>query len=312
MAGPLLIDCDPGIDHVASIYYAAQHFDLVQVTTTHGNAALDITTRNALRILALGELDVPVAAGCDRALVEASHSAELFHGDDGLAGAVLPEPLKAVQPRHAVEAIIESARDYRESLTVACLGPLTNLAVALRIEPRLCHWIGQITLMGGSHGVGHMTATTEFNFWCDPEAASIVCGSGANVRVVGYDVTRHIGFSADEIATLSKSDRPTARLVGHVCGFNLERQQAVWGLPHSPIHSTLAILPLVRPDLVRTRKRSMRVELAGNFTRGMSVYDDRPLASLTTPPFEGLPPGEVDCTMWVDPAAVGHVIDTLL
>jgi inosine-uridine nucleoside N-ribohydrolase len=308
----MLIDCDPGIDHVASIYYAAQHFDLVQITTTHGNAALEVTTTNALRLLAFARLDVPVAAGCESALVETRHSAELFHGGDGLAGALLPEPVNVVQTRHAVEAIIETTRQHREELIVACLGPLTNLAIALRIEPRLCRWIREITLMGGSHGFGHMTPTTEFNFWCDPEAANIVCSSGAKVRIVGYELTRTLGLSAEHIAKLSSSGRKIAQLVGQVFDFNLERQRAIWGLSHSPIHSTLAIVPLVRPDLVRTCRRSMRVELCGNYTRGMSVYDDRPLDTLAAPPFEKLPPSEINCTVWVDPAAVEHVVETIL
>ena len=187
--------------------------------------------------------------------------------------------------------------DHRESLTVACLGPLTNLAVALRLEPRLGQWIGQVTLMGGSDGVGHMTPTTEFNFWCDPEAASIVCGSGANVRVVGYDVTRHIGFSADEIATLSQVGLglPPGWLAMFAASISNDSKR----------YGGCRILRFTArwPSCCgETRPRADTPafdagERAGNFTRGMSVYDDRPLASLTIPPFERLPPGEVECTV---------------
>lgn len=312
MAAPILIDCDPGIDHVATIYYAARHFKLVQVTTTHGNAPLEVTTRNALQLLAYGDLDVPVAAGCDRALIETRHSAELFHGDNGLAGIVLPESKGSVESRHAVQAIIETAHQHRGELTVACLGPVTNLALALRIEPRLKEWIQRITLMGGSHGHGHMTPTTEFNFWCDPEAARIVCSSGASVHILGYELTRTLGFMAKEIGALINSGNRAAELVGKVFAFNLEKQRAIWGLPHTPIHSTLALVPLVRPDLCRTHKRVMSVELSGEFTRGMSVYDDRPLDLLPVPPFEKLPGDVVDCTTWIDPSAIRHVVETLI
>jgi inosine-uridine nucleoside N-ribohydrolase len=94
--------------------------------------------------------------------------------------------------------------------------------------------------------------------------------------------------------------------------FNLEKQKSIWGLPHTPIHSTLTIVPLVRPDLARTRRRVMSVELSGQYTRGMSVYDDRPLELLPAPPFEKLPPSTVECTTWIDPAAIGHVVDSLV
>jgi len=312
MSDPILIDCDPGIDHVATIYYAAQHFNLVQVTTTHGNAPLAATTRNALQLLEYGGLDVPVAAGCDRALIEARHSAELFHGDNGLAGVVLPAPKSSVESRHAVEAIIDTAQKHSGELTIACLGPVTNLAIAFRVEPRLRNWVKKVTLMGGSHGLGHMTPTTEFNFWCDPEAASIVCASDMPTQIIGYELTRTLGFDEGDISVLLKSDNKVAQLVGQVFQFNLEKQKSIWGLPHTPIHSTLTIVPLVRPDLVRTRRRVMSVELSGHYTRGMSVYDDRPIELLPAPPFEKLPPSTVECTTWIDPAAIAHVVSSLV
>lgn len=312
MAAPLLIDFDPGIDHVVSLFYAARHFDLVQTTTTHGNASLATTTRNALRLMAFGGIGAPVASGSHHALIEARHSAELFHGDDGLGGIELPEPARPAQSRHAVEAIIETARTHHGALVVACLGPLTNLALALQLEPRLSDWISLVTLMGGSHGMGHMTPTTEFNFWCDPEAAAIVCNNPVRTRIVGYDVTRTVGFTESEIARLSASGRRVAGLVAEIYKFNLAQQRSIWGLRHAPIHSVLALVPLVRPDLCHTQHRKLAIELTGTYTRGMSVYDDRTLQIAPTPPFEYLPANDVESSVWVDPAAVDHVIETLL
>lgn len=312
MATPLLIDFDPGIDHVVSLFYAARHFDLVQTTTTHGNASLATTTRNALRLMAFGGIDAPVAPGSHHALIEARHSAELFHGDDGLGGIELPEPVRPAQSRHAVEAIVETARTHKGALTVACLGPLTNLALALRLEPRLSEWIRLVTVMGGSHGMGHMTPTTEFNFWCDPEAAAIVCNNPVPIRIVGYDVTRTIGFTDRDIARLSAAGQRLGGLVATIYKFNLEQQRSIWGLEHAPIHSALALVPLVRPDLCHTRRRNLAIELTGTYTRGMSVYDDRTLQITPTPPFDYLPPNDVESSVWVDPAAIDHVIETLL
>jgi inosine-uridine nucleoside N-ribohydrolase len=308
----MLVDCDPGVDHFVSLLYAARHFDLVQVTTVHGNAGLRTTTRNAMSIVSFANIDVPVAAGCDRGIIECRHSAEMFHGDDALGGAGLPQPQSAEESRHAVQAIIETAHAHQGDLVVACLGPLTNLALALRIEPRIAGWIKLVTLMGGSHGIGHMTPTAEFNFWCDPEAAAIVCGSPVKTRVIGYEVTRTLGFSRTDIARMANSGHRIADAIARVFAFNLERQRNIWGLEYAPIHSTMALVPLIKPNLSKSSPCSLAIELIGTNTRGMSVYDLRTLKLADTAPFEYLPQGSVERITWVDPAAIAHVIDTIL
>jgi inosine-uridine nucleoside N-ribohydrolase len=312
---PLLVDCDPGIDHVLSLIYGAHHFDLVQVTTSHGNAPVATTTTNALRVLDRLGLDVPVAPGCSRAIVEPAHPAALFHGTDGLAGVDLPPARRPPEARHAVDAIIETAGALRGELVVACLGPLTNLALALRREPRLPEWIRLVTIMGGAAaGVGHMTPVAEFNFWSDPEAADIVCCSGLRKRIVGYDVTRTIGLTAEDLAGLARAGGVASVLVSGLYRPYLDRQREVWGLPYAPAHSALTLVPLVRPDLVTSAEGRVAVELDGRLTRGMSVYDTRTVASREpAPSFEYLPrSGAVTRTTSVSPQTVGHVLDTVL
>jgi inosine-uridine nucleoside N-ribohydrolase len=290
MLPPLIIDCDPGIDHAVSLLYAARRLRPIGITTVHGNVPLAVATRNALAILALGGIALPVAAGCDAPLVAAPRAAAFVHGESGLAGADLPAPAAAPLARHAVDFLIEQASAHRGSLVVAALGPLTNLAVALRREPRLVDWIAQVSAMAGSRGMGNMSPVAEFNVWSDPEAAAIVLGSGLRVRMIGYDLTRQIGFAEPEIATLEGGAAP-ARAVAGLYRHFLARQRALWGLPVAPVHSTCAVVPLARPGLVDYRSMPVAVELAGRYTRGMTVTDPRGFREPPGPPFETLPAG---------------------
>src|SRR3954471_19378401 len=189
----ILIDCDPGHDDAVALLFAARHLDLVAVTTVHGNNSLANTTRNALAVLELAGIDVPVAAGCAEPLVQASTQRGHIHGKTGLDGADIPAPTRRQSDRHAVDLIIESASRHRGELVVALIGPQTNFAVALRREPRLRQWVSEVTIMGGSAGFGNITPAAEFNVHCDPEAASVVFESGIPIRMVGYDITRQTG-----------------------------------------------------------------------------------------------------------------------
>ncbi len=138
----LLIDCDPGHDDAVAILYAARHCDVVGVTTVFGNQTVEKTTLNALRVLTLAGLSIPVAKGCGVPLVGEAPLAPDTHGASGLDGVDLPDPDRASLDRHAVEFIIETARDHRGELALAIIGAHTNVALALRLEPRLAEWLG--------------------------------------------------------------------------------------------------------------------------------------------------------------------------
>ena len=186
----LVIDCDPGHDDAVAILFAARHVELLAVTTVHGNNSLTNTTRNALAILELAGIDVPVAAGCSEPLVQRSAHIGHIHGKTGLDGADIPAPIRRPIETHAVDLIIELASRHRGELVVALIGPETNFAVALKREPRLKEWVREVTIMGGSTTLGNITPVAEFNIHCDPEAASVVFESGIPIRMVGYNVTR--------------------------------------------------------------------------------------------------------------------------
>ena len=178
---------------------------------------------------------------------------------------------------HAVDLIIELASRHRGELVVALIGPETNFAVALKREPRLKEWVREVTIMGGSAGLGNITPVAEFNVSCDPEAASVVFESGIPIRMVGYNVTRQTGFDAGDLARLKASGRKMASVIGDLMGFYLAGQNRVFGLSVAPMHDVCAIVPYVAPGLIRYVETSVKVELAGVYTRGMTVCDLRGL-----------------------------------
>jgi inosine-uridine nucleoside N-ribohydrolase len=279
----ILIDCDPGHDDLVAILYAAKHLDLVGVTTVHGNNTLGNTTRNGLIALELGGIDVPLAMGCSEPLVQKSVGVAAGHGKSGLDGHDFPEPKRKPIDVHAVDFIIETARRHKEELVIATVGPETNVAMAIKREPRLREWVREITIMGGSTTIGNFTPVAEFNIAADIEAAAAVFESGIPFRMVGYNITRQTGFDANDIRRMRESGRRAALSVADLMEFYLRRQGEMFGLSVAPMHDVCAIVPYVRPDLIDFLETSVRVELAGAFTRGMTVCDLRHPAGSAEP-----------------------------
>jgi inosine-uridine nucleoside N-ribohydrolase len=271
----ILIDCDPGHDDAVAILFAAKHMDLVGVTTVHGNSPLKNTTRNALATLELAGLDIPVAAGSAAPMIMAETAHRTLHGKTGLDGADIPPPRTKPIAAHAIDFIIDQAARHKGELIVAITGPQTNLALALKREPRLAKWVREFTIMGGSTTTGNTTPAAEFNIWCDPEAASVVFESGVPCRMVGYNITRTTGFDKDDIARMRKSRKRTAAVISDLMAFYLARQGAAYGLTVAPMHDVCAIVPYVDDSLIRHVETSVKVELNGSHTRGMTVCDLR-------------------------------------
>lgn len=275
----LIIDCDPGHDDAVAILFAARHLDLVGITTVFGNHRVAHTTENALRLLALAGLDVPVARGFDEALIEPPIDAAPVHGATGMDGAELPPPAAEPLPVHAVEFLIEQARAHQGELVLAITGAHTNVAVALKLEPRLRQWLRAITIMGGSAGVGNLRPMACINVLSDPEAAAIVFKSGVPIHWVGYDLTRTVLVEDADIARLRASGRRVARAVADLCAFYRDRQRAVMGLNGAPMHDSCAIVPYVRPELITYEDVAVEVALAPGPTRGMTIADRRTLVT---------------------------------
>ncbi|HET9619743.1 MAG TPA: nucleoside hydrolase, partial [Kofleriaceae bacterium] len=182
---------------------------------------------------------------------------------------------------HAVDFLIETAHRHRGELVVAAIAPQTNLARALRREPRLKDWLREISIMGGSTGLGNVTAAAELNIHCDPEAAAEVLHSGAAIRMVGLNVTRATAFTVDDLARLRASGRTVAGVIADLLTAYLARQRARRGEDVAPMHDACAIVPYAVDGLIEYAATRVEIELAGTHTRGMTVCDLRPRGPAT-------------------------------
>lgn len=280
MTLPTIIDCDPGHDDAMAILLGARTLDLKGITTVHGNVPLSLTTLNARKVVELAGLtDIPIAAGMDRPLVrEAVHAPEV-HGQTGLDGPELPDPQVGVVDEHAVEFINRVAQEVDGSasngLHLVPVGPLTNVAAALRRYPQLARRIWQISLMGGSLTFGNSTPAAEFNIWADPDAAHVVFTSGIPIKMVGLNVTRRVEATPERRQQIRQLGNHTAEVVAQLLDFYSERLRKLFGLPGGSMHDPLAVAALIAPDVLRFEPMHVVVELRGEHTYGMTLCDYR-------------------------------------
>ena len=273
---PLLIDCDPGHDDAVAILVGYRHFDLKAVTTVHGNSPLENTTRNALAVMELAGIEgVPVARGAAKPLVGEAPNAASVHGKSGLDGHELPPPVMQPIGDHAVDVIIETARQHQGELILSVIGPATNIALALLREPRLAGWVWEVTVMGGSAHFGNITPAAEFNTYCDPEALAQILAAEWPVRLVGYDVTTTVGIDLPNIEKLRASGKRTATVIADLLQFYRESQVERMGVKHTPMHDACSLIPFVDPACMEYLETRVEVELQGKHTRGMTVCDLR-------------------------------------
>lgn len=247
---------------------------MLGVTTVSGNAPLADTTRNALAVVELLGAATPVHAGAARPLVAEPVHAALVHGANGLGGVELPPPVASVVSEEAVEFILEETRRVADVWLVP-IGPLTNIAMALQRDPDLPNRIAGISLMGGSASVGNVTPTAEFNIWADPEAADIVFRCGALIRMCGLNLTHQLRTSDDLIEELTPLRTPLGSFVGQMFGYLHDRMADLMGERRAALHDPCAVLAVTHPELLEFEPRSVRIELHGELTRGMTVVDQR-------------------------------------
>jgi inosine-uridine nucleoside N-ribohydrolase len=271
-----IIDCDPGHDDAVAILLAARHFDLLGVTTVGGNAPVWRVTENALRVLELiGRPEVPVARGAAGPILGSlPRAGERVHGATGLDGAELPRGSNRVITKGAVEFLVETVMGNPGTVVIAT-GPLTNLALAMRVEPRLAKSIARLSIMGGSATWGNVTAAAEFNAWADPEAAHIVFSSGARITMCGLDLTRQAAVGPETIARFRAVGTHTAGVVADLLEHYRAAAERVYGTPAVPLHDPCAVAALAAPELFEVTPAHVAVELRGEETRGMTVVDRR-------------------------------------
>jgi inosine-uridine nucleoside N-ribohydrolase len=266
MTTPVLLDCDPGHDDAIAILLAlaSPEIELRGITTVAGNQTLEKTTTNALRVLELaGRADVPVAAGAERPLERELRVAKHVHGESGLDGPSLPAPTARPIDRHAADFLAEQ---LEPGVVLVATGPLTNVALVLDGGARP----ERIVLMGGSIGEGNITPAAEFNIWADPEAAVRVFESGAEVTMVGLDVTHRALFTPERAERLRKGR--VGAVVAELVEFYGVFHRETYGWPGSPIHDAVALAHVIRPDLLETVRCGVRIDL-GELGRGRTNVD---------------------------------------
>lgn len=279
MQRKILLDCDPGHDDAVAMMLAWGNpsIELLGVTTVGGNQTLGKVTRNALSVATVvGMHDVPIAAGCRLPLVRPVEIAPDVHGDSGLDGVELPEPAVELDPRHGVDLIIETIMSNEPgTVTLVPTGPLTNIAMAARKEPRIVERVQEVVLMGGGYHVGNWSPVAEFNIKVDPEAAHIVFNEKWPIVMVGLDLT-HQALATDEVA------ERIAAVPGSVSQFTLglftffrKAYQDAQGFEFPPVHDPCTLAYLIDPTIVETVKVPLDVELNGSLTTGMTVADFR-------------------------------------
>ena len=259
-----IIDTDPGADDVLALIMAlnSPELDILALTTVEGNARLEHTTANALRLLAyMGHGDIPVYAGSSMPLVGEFHHAYEVHGDEGLT-VRLPDTDNTPADGNAVDYIIETAMASPGEITLFALGPLTNVARALTQEPRLKDAVKRVYIMGGQgDGSGNVTPYAEFNIWDDPHAANVVFGSGAPVTLLGLNISRQTSIPRDD-ESWQNGDSPGERLAAQVLGKWFDLDEAEHRQRFS-MHDPVTIMAALRPDLITARRATLSVETEG-------------------------------------------------
>jgi ribosylpyrimidine nucleosidase len=271
----VILDVDTGHDDACAIMMAgrSEALDLVAITVVSGNQSLDKTLRNTLNVCSELGIGASVYAGMDRPLIEAPRHAPRIHGESGLDGPVFGPCSCVAESAHAVDFLIKAARSAQAgTYTLVPTGPLTNVAMALRLAPDLAGRLAGIVLMGGSAGRGNVTPSAEFNILADPEAAAIVFSSGARVTMIGLDVTTTLVLDDERLARYRSLPSRAARLFGA----SMERYMAACRayLGEFPaMHDPACVAYVSDPEAFGVAECRVDVELSGSLTRGRTVVD---------------------------------------
>ena len=278
MRRPIILDCDPGHDDAMAILLArgCPGIELRAITTVAGNQTLEKTTLNARLVCTVANIhDVPIYPGCDRPLVRPQILAGDIHGSSGLDGPVFGEPTVDAAAEHAVDFLVRTLMASGGEITLVPVGPLTNIAMALRREPRIAEYTREVVLMGGSSGRGNRTPTAEFNILADPEAAQVVFGAGWPVTMVGLDLTHQAGASQQVIEEIRAMGTALSRMVADMLEFYRSTYRSVAGIGDPPVHDPCAVARVAHPALVEVTDAFVAIETRGEWTSGMTVTDFR-------------------------------------
>ncbi|MET7997226.1 nucleoside hydrolase [Amycolatopsis sp. NPDC005232] len=281
MGSKLIIDTDPGVDDAFAIALAAVSADveLLGVTTVFGNVPLTSTTANARRLLQLCDRpDVPVAAGASRPLVHLNkRGSSHVHGNDGLSGhaATLPEAKRPLESLDAVGLMVSLLEASDEPVTIAPIGPLTNIAALLAAHPGVKSKISRIVLMGGGVARGNSTAVAEFNIWADPEAARrVIAEDDVPCVMVPLDLTHRCAVDSAWLAKLAASG-PLGQTLHGLTPDYLAHYRQVLGFDGIVMHDAVAVAEAISPGILQTETYPVDIDVTAGPARGMTLVDRR-------------------------------------
>lgn len=273
----IIMDCDPGHDDALAMMLAlaSPEIDLLAVTSSAGNQTPEKTLNNAMRLLTLmHHQEIPVAGGNRTPLMRPLETAGNVHGKSGLDGADLPDPDFAVQNMTAIELIAKTLRESDDPVTLVVTGPMTNIALFLRVYPELKGKIARIVFMGGAMGLGNWTPSVEFNIYVDPEAAKIVLNAGIPLTMAPLNVTHKAQILKPEIAAIGEIDNPVAHAFqGLLNFFEVYHENPKWGFKGAPLHDPCTIAWLLHPEMFKSELMNVDVETQGELVRGETVCD---------------------------------------
>lgn len=273
----VLLDTDPGIDDALAILLAlaSPEVELAAVTVTGGNCSLEQGVRNGLDVLALGGAPaLPLAAGVALPLIRPPFTAPETHGASGLGYARLPDGGNAPVGEHAVDLLIREIMAHPGQVTLVAVAPLTNVALALRKEPRIAGAVREVIIMGGALRVdGNTTPLAEFNVYVDPHAAHIVLHSGMPITLIPWDITSEVRLTQGHVDRLLQVQSPIPRFIADATRFYIEFHLEYFGFAACSINDPAALALAFMPDLAKTEPVFVDVEITSETTMGKTVGD---------------------------------------
>lgn len=271
----IILDCDPGHDDAIAILMASRHpaIELLGITIVAGNQTLDKTLVNGLNVCQHLGIEVPVYSGIPFPMVRKQFVAASIHGESGLDGPVFGNRVKTVESKHAVNYIIDTLLASNGDITLVPVGPLSNIGIAMRMEPRIIPKIKEIVLMGGAYGLGNLSPAAEFNFLADPEAAHIVFTSGVPIVMMGLDLTNQTACTMDIIERMESIGNVAGKMFGDIMRFTYKTQHDILGLDGGPLHDATCIGYLIDPTAYTLRETYTEIDITGGPCYGRSVCD---------------------------------------
>lgn len=270
----VVIDTDPGVDDAFALLLAMRSPELKieAITAVAGNVPLELTLPNALRMAEIaGRTDIPVAAGAKAPLLRRLVTAAYAHGENGLGGAVFPEPTIKPVAEPASTLIRSIVRKYPKEVTLITVGPLTNVAEALNSDAGLAELVRGVVMMGGSLSGGNITPAAEFNVYVDPEAARIVFQSGIPVTMVGLDVTRKTSLTDKHAGALEAAQNPASQAAAKIARHAIDHNREQGFLVGPNMHDSLAVAAFLDPSILKWKEYYVDVETSGELTAGETL-----------------------------------------